>query len=108
MKQLQIGCDLRGSLRQILCAMVLLGFHLFVAYVLGYGDGDLDLAEVIIQDQLSVFPNGVWYNFFKARLEYVKGHVNQAIDWYMKAWASQSEWVQFHHLCYWELMWANW
>ncbi|CAL8082014.1 unnamed protein product [Orchesella dallaii] len=107
LKQLSIGCGLRGSLRQILCAMVLLGFHLFVLYVLGYGDGDLELAEVIIQDQLSVFPNGVWYNFFKARLEYVKGHVNEAIEWYMKAWTSQSEWVQFHHLCYWELMWAH-
>lgn len=31
-----------------------------------------------------------------------------AIEWYSRAWQSQSEWVQFHHLCYWELMWANW
>ncbi|XP_035701762.1 tetratricopeptide repeat protein 39B isoform X2 [Folsomia candida] len=105
--QLHLGCDLAGSLRQILCSMVLLGFHLFVSYVLGYGDGDLVLAERLINQQLSSFPDGVWYNFFKGRLEYVKGNVNPAIEWYSRAWQSQSEWVQFHHLCYWELMWAN-
>lgn len=52
--QLHLGCDLAGSLRQILCSMVLLGFHLFVSYVLGYGDGDLVLAERLINQQLSV------------------------------------------------------
>ncbi|CAG7828623.1 unnamed protein product [Allacma fusca] len=105
--QLDIGVNLRGSLRQVLCAMVLLGYHLFVSYVLGYGDGNLDLCEKILKQQLANYPDGVWFNFFQGRLEYVKGHVDECIEWYTKAWQSQSEWVQFHHLCYWELMWAN-
>ncbi|OXA36869.1 Tetratricopeptide repeat protein 39B [Folsomia candida] len=96
--QLHLGCDLAGSLRQILCSMVLLGFHLFVSYVLGYGDGDLVLAERLINQQLSIYLP-----------IFVPGPVYlPAIEWYSRAWQSQSEWVQFHHLCYWELMWANW
>lgn len=54
LEQLHTGCELNGSLRQILCTMILLGFHLFVSYVLGYGDGDLVLAERLINEQLSV------------------------------------------------------
>ena len=52
--QLDIGCNLRGSLRQVLCAMVLLGYHLFVSYVLGYGEGNLDLCDKILKQELAV------------------------------------------------------
>jgi len=34
--------------------MCLLGYHLFVSYVLGYGDGDLVLAENLINQELAV------------------------------------------------------
>jgi tetratricopeptide (TPR) repeat protein len=107
MEQLLLGNRLNGSLRQVLCAMALLGFNLFVSYVLGYGDGDLELCNQIITNQLSEYPDGIWYPFFKARLEYVQGHMHEAIDYYTLAWQSQREWVQFHHLCYWELMFCN-
>jgi len=107
LNQLLLGSKLEGSLRQVLCSMALLGYHLFVSYVIGYGDGDLVLSSAIIKQQLLNYPDGVWFQFFKGRLEYVKGHLEEAIVWYNRAWQSQSEWVQFHHLCYWELMWAN-
>ena len=32
----------------------------------------------------------------------------QAVVKYHESIASQSEWKQFHHLCYWELMWCYW
>jgi hypothetical protein len=54
------------------------------------------------------YPEGVWFLFFKGRLEFVKGNIPGAIEWYTKSWESQDVWPQFHHLCFWELMWANW
>ena len=33
--------------------------------------------------------------------------MNDAIYWYKASCDSQNEWPQFHHVCYWELVWAN-
>lgn len=52
-------------------------------------------------------PNGVWFLFFKGRLELVQANVDTAIVWYEKSWHSQNLWPQFHHICYWELIWAH-
>ena len=30
-----------------------------------------------------------------------------AIHWYQKSCASQEDWPQLHHVCYWELIWAH-
>lgn len=49
-----MGDSLEGSLRQVLCSMALLGYHLFVSYVIGHGEGDLELCDRIIQKQLKV------------------------------------------------------
>ena len=46
-------------------------------------------------------PNGVWFLFFKGRLELVQAHVDEAIEWYNKSCHSQDIWPQFHHICYW-------
>lgn len=51
-------------------------------------------------------PDGVWFLFFKGRLELVQAHVDEAIHWYEKSWQSQNLLPQFHHLCFWELTWA--
>lgn len=45
--------------------------------------------------------------FFKGRLEFMKGNLDEALVWYKKSWKSQNLWVQFHHLCFWELLWVN-
>lgn len=76
-------------------------------FVMGHGNGDIELAEKILVTHLSHYSSGVWYNFFKARLACVKCNLDDAIKWYTKAWECQQEWVQFHHLCYWELMWVH-
>ena len=34
-------------------------------------------------------------------------HFIQAIVKFEECIASQEEWKQFHHLCYWELMWCH-
>lgn len=54
LSELQKGFELEGSLRRVLCALILLGSHLVFAYVLGTADGDIELAKSILDDQLTV------------------------------------------------------
>jgi len=55
-----------------------------------------------------LYPNGAWFLYFKGRLEFMRGDVDDAIKWYTASVESQDSWPQFHHICYWELCWANW
>ncbi|XP_065556695.1 tetratricopeptide repeat protein 39B-like isoform X2 [Artemia franciscana] len=107
LEELERGYNLENSMRRILCAMVLLGNHLIMAYVLGTGEGDLKLADRIVTEQLQLYPDGVWFLFFKGRLEFVKCNIDEAIRWYTMSWKSQNIWPQFHHICYWELTWSH-
>lgn len=54
-----------------------------------------------------MYPDGVWFLFFKGRLEFMKGNLEEALVWYKRSWKSQNVWPQFHHLCFWELLWVN-
>lgn len=38
----------------------------------------------------------------------MKGNLDEALIWYKKSWKSQDMWPQFHHLCFWEILWVNW
>ncbi|KAL6259013.1 hypothetical protein P5V15_008935 [Pogonomyrmex californicus] len=105
--ELEAGYDERRGLRQILCVMTLLSYNLIVTFVLTHSDGDLEWCERVLEQELSLYPNGVWFLFFKGRLELTRGNFEECIDWYIKSWKSQNAWPQFHHLCYWELMWTH-
>lgn len=100
------GYELCG-LRQVLCALTLLGYHLIVCYVLSHQGGDLNLCNEILEAQLKQYPKGVWFLFFKGRLDFMQGNLEQAQYWYKKSWKSQTVWPQFHHLSFWELLWVN-
>ena len=49
----------------------------------------------------------MWFLFFKGRLELTRGNFEKSIEWYNRSWNSQDLWPQFHHICFWELMWAH-
>uniref|UniRef100_A0A8C5GAT1 Tetratricopeptide repeat protein 39B n=1 Tax=Gouania willdenowi TaxID=441366 RepID=A0A8C5GAT1_GOUWI len=70
-----------NSLRSILSTLTLLMFHLYISVIL-----DLKEAEALLAPYKNKFPN--------------------AQEKYLACIASQEEWRQIHHLCYWELMWA--
>jgi hypothetical protein len=88
--------------------MTLLGYNLIVLYVLSHQEGDIKLSEEILEKQLKKHPHGVWFLFFKGRLEFMKGNLDLSVDWYKKSWKSQNLWPQFHHVCFWELLWVYW
>jgi hypothetical protein len=54
LQELETGYRLHESLRQVLCVMVLLGYHLIVVYVLSHSDGDLKFCDEILKRQLQV------------------------------------------------------
>lgn len=51
-------------------------------------------------------PTSAWFLFFQGRLDFVNGNIAKAAEWYQKSWKSQDKWPQFHHVCFWELMWT--
>ncbi|GAB0088499.1 tetratricopeptide repeat protein 39B [Sergentomyia squamirostris] len=106
MRELMAGYHLKG-IRQVLCVIGLLGYHLIVRYVLGHKEGDLAFCDEILEEQLVTYPDGVCFLFFKGRLEFMRGNLEEAAHWYKKSWKSQNVWPQFHHVCFWELLWIN-
>lgn len=54
LKELEKGYQLEGSIRRVLCALVLLGYHLVIVYALGNSEGNLIQARAILDEQLKV------------------------------------------------------
>ncbi|XP_029950130.1 tetratricopeptide repeat protein 39B-like [Salarias fasciatus] len=95
-----------NSLRSILSTLTLLMFHLYITVILGTGDGNLSEAESLLEPYSKKFPNGALMLFYTARIAVLKGNFTFAQEKFLACIASQEEWRQIHHLCYWELMWA--
>ncbi|XP_066247193.1 tetratricopeptide repeat protein 39B-like isoform X1 [Euwallacea similis] len=100
------GYQLNG-IRQILCMMTLLGYNLIVMHVLSHREGDIAICQDILDKQLKKHPDGVWFLFFQGRLELMKGNLSESIRYYTLSWKSQDIWPQFHHICFWELLWVH-
>ncbi|KAL4235823.1 Tetratricopeptide repeat protein 39B [Mactra antiquata] len=107
LQELEHGSDQFSSLRGPLCSIILIAYHTVVSYVLGLADGDIDMADKLLQPCLEHYPKGALFLFFAGRVEEVRGNINKAIDKFEESIESQQEWRQFHHLCYWELMWCH-
>ncbi|XP_072032025.1 tetratricopeptide repeat protein 39B-like isoform X2 [Amphiura filiformis] len=104
--ELETGSQL-PSLRSPLCSSVLIGYHSIATYVLGMADGDIQYAKDVLQPCLYNYPKGVIFLFYAGRIEEITGNMDEAIVKFEECIASQHEWKQFHHLCYWELMWCH-
>ncbi|CAH3115649.1 unnamed protein product, partial [Pocillopora meandrina] len=96
------------NLRSPMCAMVLLAYHSVITYYLGNGEGDVTYAEEILQPHLKAFPKGAIFLYYAGRIKQVQGKSDEATKGYNDSMTVQSEWKQFHHICYWELMWCYW
>ncbi|XP_047220905.1 tetratricopeptide repeat protein 39B-like isoform X2 [Girardinichthys multiradiatus] len=95
-----------NSLRSILSTLTLLMFHLYMSVILGTGEGNLPEAEALLKPYAEKFPNGALMLFYAARIAVLKGNFTFAQEKFVACIATQEEWRQIHHLCYWELMWA--
>lgn len=107
LSELLKGSELHTSLRGPLCSIVLLSYHTVVTYVLGLADGDLELAAELLEPCLQTFQKGALFLFFAGRIQEIRGNIDEAVLRFEESIDSQSEWRQFHHLCFWELMWCH-
>uniref|UniRef100_A0A663E646 Tetratricopeptide repeat domain 39A n=1 Tax=Aquila chrysaetos chrysaetos TaxID=223781 RepID=A0A663E646_AQUCH len=103
--QLQEGAS-SYSFRSVLCTMLLLCYHTFMTFVLGTGKGNVEEAERLLKPYLARYPKGAIFLFFAGRIETLKGNIDAAVDRYEECCEAQQYWKQFHHMCYWELMWC--
>uniref|UniRef100_A0A672QL18 Tetratricopeptide repeat protein 39A-like n=1 Tax=Sinocyclocheilus grahami TaxID=75366 RepID=A0A672QL18_SINGR len=78
------------TLRSMLCALLLLCFYTFLSFILGTGEGDVEEAERLLKP-------------FRLRYPQFQGH---AVALFEDGCKAQQAWKQFHHMCYWELMWC--
>ncbi|XP_006163895.1 tetratricopeptide repeat protein 39B isoform X1 [Tupaia chinensis] len=102
--QLREGASGR-SMRSPLCCLTILAFHTYISLILGTGEVNVTEAERLLAPFLQQFPNGSLMLFYHARIELLKGNIEKAQEVFRKCVSVQEEWKQFHHLCYWELMW---
>ncbi|XP_068605718.1 tetratricopeptide repeat protein 39A [Brachionichthys hirsutus] len=94
------------NLRSMLCAMLLLCYYTFLTFILGTGEGEVEEAERLLQPFRLRYPRGAIFLFFAGRTEEIKGNIDEAVALFEDGCKAQQEWKQFHHMCYWELMWC--
>ncbi|XP_054996836.1 tetratricopeptide repeat protein 39A isoform X2 [Sorex araneus] len=94
------------SFRAVLCLMLLLCYYTFLTFVLGIGNVNIEEAEKLLAPYLKRYPKGAIFLFFAGRIEAIKGNVDEAIRRFEECCEAQQHWKQFHHMCYWELMWC--
>nr|XP_056700756.1 tetratricopeptide repeat protein 39A [Euleptes europaea] len=105
LRQLQEGAS-AYSFRSVLCTMLLLCYHTFMTFVLGIGKGNAEEAEKLLKPYLARYPKGAIFLFFAGRIEAIRGNIDGAISKFEECCEAQQHWKQFHHMCYWELMWC--
>ncbi|XP_069460283.1 tetratricopeptide repeat protein 39A-like [Ambystoma mexicanum] len=95
-----------SNLRALLCVMLLLCYYTFLTFILGTGEESLAEAQALLKPYLNRYPTSAIFLFFAGRIEEIKGNIDQAISLFEDGCAAQQAWKQFHHMCYWELMWC--
>uniref|UniRef100_A0A8C9RDT8 Tetratricopeptide repeat protein 39A-like n=1 Tax=Scleropages formosus TaxID=113540 RepID=A0A8C9RDT8_SCLFO len=83
------------NLRSMLCVLLLLCYHTFLSFILGTGEGDVADAEKLLKP-------------FRVRYPHVSEVAPPGTSRaeYQDGCKAQQAWKQFHHMCYWELMWC--
>ncbi|CAI5661168.1 tetratricopeptide repeat protein 39A [Oreochromis aureus] len=94
------------NLRSMLCALLLLCYYTFLTFILGTGEGEVVEAERLLKPFRLRYPRGAIFLFFAGRTEEIKGNIDEAVKLFEDGCKAQQTWKQFHHMCYWELMWC--
>lgn len=74
-----------------------------IASYLPVGKVDIALARSILNHNLARYPNSIFFLYYAGRLYSTETRLETAIATYRRAIASQTEYVQLGHICYWDL-----
>ncbi|CAH8604343.1 unnamed protein product [Schistosoma bovis] len=114
LEQLRMGAGMKDSLRGPLCALLLLAYDLYATHMLGDSvvsvsseqPEHMKEARELLDHWSIVYPNSAIFLLLSGRLEEISGNLHQAITLFQRSINSQSDWIHYHHLCYWELIWC--
>ncbi|KAF8989353.1 hypothetical protein BDQ17DRAFT_1314373 [Cyathus striatus] len=84
-----------------ICDLSLLIFHLILSSFTFEGV-DVNVSQRILERNLKRYPNGVFL-VGAGRLALVRSQPQRAIDYYTKAMHSQSQYLNLHHISWWEI-----
>uniref|UniRef100_A0A0K0FH83 TPR_REGION domain-containing protein n=1 Tax=Strongyloides venezuelensis TaxID=75913 RepID=A0A0K0FH83_STRVS len=106
MGELLKASEMTKTLRQPLVCLYLLSWHLIGTFVLENGNTDIDLCEKLLNPLIQDYPDGAIVLFLKGRYYLIRGDIDNAIHFYNRSIKVQNNFKQFHHICYWELLFA--
>ncbi|CAI4231720.1 unnamed protein product [Auanema sp. JU1783] len=107
MRELIHCSSMTGTLHSPLCTLLLLTWHLVVCFVFGAGKPDIALCHRLLPSMINKYPKGSLILFLRARLLLVSSDINSAIYFFNQSIQCQYVYKQFHHGCYWELLFAH-
>ncbi|PAA62643.1 hypothetical protein BOX15_Mlig002017g3 [Macrostomum lignano] len=107
LEQIRLATELDGSVRAPLGRIILLVYHTTFAHILGAGGCDLAAVHQLLEPCLAAHPDGAMFLYFQGRQQLLSGNSHRAIQAFERSIESQTEWIQLHLVCYWELMWTQ-
>lgn len=107
MRELHRCAAMSNTMFSSFSVMLLLVWHLIVCFMFGLGQPDLMLCRRLMSSLINKYPKGAVILFLRARLLLVSGDIDSAIYYFNCSIESQQEYKQFHHVAYWELLFAH-
>lgn len=95
----------RDTLRFPLISAIISAYNLYIEHM-GLGEGDIQLAETILDELKSKFPHSAFLVIYYAKVQQLKGNTDEAIELYHETIKINKSWKQLHVFCYWELAWS--
>lgn len=97
---------LNDGLRSTLSALVVLTNLTYVEHLFGISNYDIKKVEQISEILENQYPDSAYYLIFKGRYFQMLGRMDEALKIWQRSIDVQSDWIQIHTICYWEMMWC--
>ncbi|KAI1288314.1 Tetratricopeptide repeat protein 39B [Halotydeus destructor] len=105
LKLIKQSAENRTTLRFPLISSIICAYNLYIEHM-GLGEGDVELAESILDELREKFPSSAFLVIYYAKLRQLRGQTQDAIEYYEKTIEWNKSWKQLHVFCYWELSWS--
>lgn len=105
--ELDQSIRLNDGLRSVLSALITLVYHSYIENIFGLGNYEPDKVEQVSQLFLRKHPDSALFLLFRGRFHQMQGQLDKAIIDFQRSIDAQDDWVQFHSVCHWEIMWCH-
>ncbi|KAL5104378.1 Tetratricopeptide repeat protein 39B [Taenia crassiceps] len=112
---LQEGSKIEHGVRDSLCALIILVYDLYATQMTGdtacdaIGDESVALEDArgLLPLWMKKAPNSAFLIFLRGRLAALSGSFQEAKEYFFKSISCQTDFHNFYHICYWEMMWCH-